>query len=70
MLWSLWHSGTVEQFYIFIIVKSKYIYLLCGLLLNMLISPFFHLTCRVLFVLNFNIIIENKGFNVKLTERI
>lgn len=36
----------------------------------MLIIPFFHLTCRVLFVLNVNIIIENKGFNVKLTKRI
>lgn len=36
----------------------------------MLISPFFHLTCRVLFVLNFNIIIDNKGFNVKLTKGI
>lgn len=35
----------------------------------MLISPFFHLSFRVLFVLNFNIIIENKGFNVKLAKR-
>lgn len=36
----------------------------------LIISPFFHLTRRVFFVLNVNIIIENKGFNVKLTKRI
>lgn len=34
----------------------------------LIVIHFFHLTCHVLFVFNFNIVIENKGFKVKLTK--